>query len=332
MAADPKKLKKLKEINRRDILFCAALGPGKERLLAGSSDHRLYDFDLAAEKIEPLEMEGHESYVSGVVADEETAVSGGYDGRLIWRNLKSHKSTRTIEAHAKWIRRLAASPDGNLIASVADDMVARLWERDSGKLVHELRGHEPRTPHHYPSMLYAAAFSPDGKLLATGDKVGRVIIWDVASGKQEAELTAAGVYTWDPRARRHSIGGIRSLAFSPDGKRLAVGGMGKVGNIDHLGGKARVEIYDWRQGKQTWLFESGKHKGLANQLCFADDGRWLLAAGGAGKGFLLFLDPTAKKSLREEAAPMHVHDAVLAADGRRLYTVGHNRLVTWSLE
>ena len=51
-----------------------------------------------------------------------------------------------------------------------------------------------------------------------------------------------GAGGWDPKARIHSIGGIRSLAFSTDSTQLAVGGTGKINNIDHLEALARVEI------------------------------------------------------------------------------------------
>ncbi len=93
-------------------------------------------------------------------------------------------------------------------------------------------------------MLYAVAISSDGRRLATGDKVGHIVIWDLESGRSLATLEAPELYTWDPVQRRHSIGGIRSLAFSPDGKTLAAGGSGKISNIDHLDGKALVEIFD----------------------------------------------------------------------------------------
>src|SRR4029077_378060 len=185
---------------------------------------------------------------------------------------------------------IAVSPDGKTVASVADDMVCRLWEPATGKMVRELRGHTEKTPHHFLSMLYACAFTPDGRHLATGDKTGHIAIWDVESGKQETTLEAPVMYTWDPVQRRHSIGGIRSLAFSPDGKQLAVGGMGKVGNIDHLEGKARVEGFDWASGKQTAEFPGDKFAGLVNRLAWAPDGSWLLGAGGAGEGYFLFYD------------------------------------------
>jgi WD40 repeat protein len=180
-------------------------------------------------------------------------------------------------------------------------------------------------------MLYAAAFSADGRHLATADKVGHVVVWDVAAGNEVAAVESPGMYTWDPVQRRHSIGGARAVAFSPDGRLLAVGGVGKIGNIDHLDGKARVELFDWRAGKSLGVFESGKFKGLVNQLAFAPDGSWLLGAGGAGEGFLLFLDPATRKAVREEKVPMHVHDFALAEDAGAIYAVGHNKVAVYDL-
>src|SRR5262249_58338688 len=94
--------------------------------------------------------------------------------------------------------------------------------------------------------------------------------------------------------------GIRSVAFSPDGQQLAVGGMGKVGNIDHLEGKTRVEVFDWQKAKQTYEFKGDKFNGLVNHLEFHPAGTWLLGAGGAGDGFLQFFDLKAGKVLRQE--------------------------------
>jgi WD40 repeat protein len=176
-------------------------------------------------------------------------------------------------------------------------------------------------------MLYACAFSADGKFLATGDKVGHVVVWNVTTGQPVTRLDAPGFYTWDPRARVHSIGGIRSLAFSPDGRRLAIGGIGKIGNIDHLDGKARVEVYDWQSGKRTNEFGKGKFNGLVNHLEFHPQGRWLLGAGGAGDGFLLFFDIAANRALREEKVPMHCHSFAISESADTVYVAGHNRLL-----
>jgi WD40 repeat protein len=258
-------------------------------------------------------------------------VSGGYDGNLTWYDTAAGKVVRTHPAHGKWIRKVVASPDGKLVASVADDMACKLWDVAGGKLVRELRGHRELTPHNFGSMLYAVAFSADGTLLATGDKVGHVVVWDVATGKELASVEAPIMYTWDKVQRLHSIGGVRSLAFSPDGKLLAVGGTGKIGNIDHLEAKSRIEVFDWKAGKQVAEFVGDKSQGLVNKLAFAPDGSWLLGAGGAGEGFFVFYDVAAKKPLRYEKLPTHVHDFDLSPACDSVVAVGHNRVTVHKL-
>ena len=90
---DPKQLKRVAEWKSDDILFCIARVPETERLLIGSSDFKVYEFDAAAEKPErtPFEGEGHRSFVTGLALVGDTLVSGGYDGRLVWWNLAEHK-------------------------------------------------------------------------------------------------------------------------------------------------------------------------------------------------------------------------------------------------
>jgi WD40 repeat protein len=330
--ANPEKLKVAKDIGHKAITFALARVPNSLRVFLGGSDFKVYEADLAAAKVEPKELFAHESYVTGVALAGKTLVTGGYDGKLTWFSTEAKKVIRSEAAHAKWIRRVVSSPDGRLVASVADDMVCRLWAADTGKPVTELRGHAEKTPHGFGSMLYAVALSADGKLLATGDKVGKVKVWDVAAGKELAEVHAPIMYTWDPVQRLHSIGGVRSLAFTPDGKTLAVGGTGKIGNIDHLEANARVELFDWAAGKRLTEFVADKSKGLVNRLQFAPDGSWLLAAGGANDGFLLLLDKDAKKTLRQEKVNAHVHDAVLDEKAETVILAGHNKVVVFEMK
>ena len=324
-------LQLVKELSRKEMVFALAHVPGGRRLIFGGSDFGVYDVDLAREKPEPRKLGGHDSYVSGLAIAGRKAVSGGYDGRLIWWDLEAGGPIRKVEAHSKWIRDVAATSDGSLVASVADDMVCRLWDGETGEKRHELSGHAVQTPHHFPSMLYACAFSPDGRYVATGDKVGHVVIWEVDTGRQAAALEAPTMYTWDPKQRRHSIGGIRSLAFSPDGTRLAVGGMGQVGNIDHLEGLARVEVFDWREARRTLEFPGETFKGLVERLVFLPDGDRLLAVGGANDGFLMLLDLKTKAVTLQEKAPAHVHDAALGDTPDLIFSGGHGRLVAHEL-
>lgn len=327
----PQEVKQAKEISRKEILLSIVRLPRSNRVFLGASDGKVYAADVSAEKPEFQEWPGHSSYVTGLALAGTTLVSGSYDGRMVWRDVESGTVIREGEAHSKWIRKVAASSDGRWVASVADDMACRIWDAADGKLLHELRGHAAKTPQHFPSMLYACAFSADGSRLATVDRVGHVVVWDVADGKPLTSVDVAEMYTWDPKQRIHAIGGPRSLAFSPDGRLLAIGGMGKVGNIDHLEGKARVEIFDWQKGERTHEFPGDQFKGLVERLLFAPTGDWLLALGGDNGGFLQLLDLAGNQVARQEKAPTHIHDAAFNDAADQVVAAAHGRLLLWNL-
>ena len=324
-------LKSLKEHSRKEIFFCLARAAGGSRIFAGASDGNVYDLDAQAEKPEYVPLAGHSSFVTGIAIAGDLLVSGGYDCKLLWRTLDGQFAHAVENAHGRWIRKLIASPDGRVIASVGDDMVCRVWEAPTGKQLYELHGHDEQTPNHFPSMLYTCAFSSDGQRLATADKAGRICLWDVSTGVRLKLLEAPGFYTWDPRQRIHSIGGIRSLAFSPDGKTLVAGGIGTIGNIDHLDGPARIELFDVDSGQSIHVF-SGDAKGLVEQLIFHPEGPRLLGFGGDNGGFWQLYDLAEKKVVRSEKAPMHIHSAALNDDATQLFAVGHGKIVVWQVE
>ena len=334
MPANPETPKLVKELPRKEIVFGLARVPGSRRLIFGGSDFQVYEVDFGQEKPEARALGGHESYVTGVAVASggKKAVSGGYDGKLIWWDLEAGSKIRAVEAHSKWIRRVLATPDGSAIVSVADDMACRLWDAETGGLRMEFEGHRAITPHHYPSMLHACAISADGKLVATGDKVGHVVVWDIATKQSVATMEAPTLYTWDPVQRRHSIGGIRALAFSPDGNLLAAGGIGQIGNIDHLEGPPRVEVFDWRKGQRTHEFAGEGSKGMVERLIFLPDGERIISLGGANDGFVWLLDLKTKSVLAQEKAPAHLYDATLGDSPDTLFTAGYHRLAAHEIK
>src|SRR5262249_13673522 len=98
---------------------------------------------------------------------------------------------------------LAIALDGKTLAT-AQERTVRLWDLTTGRQRAILRGHDGDK--------LCAAFSPDGKLLATGegdhDRPGTVRLWDAVTSEQLASLT-------------RQTGRVESVAFSPDGKLLA---------------------------------------------------------------------------------------------------------------
>jgi hypothetical protein len=112
---------------------------------------------------------------------------------------------------------------------------------------------------------------------------------------------------------------------------VAVGGIGRIGNIDHLDGPARIEVFDWQTGKSLFVVAS-KLKGLVEQLRYHPAGHWLLAAGGANDGLFIFLDPAGKKTIHEEKAPLHIHDVDFSDRDSTLYVAGHGRVMTYTVK
>jgi WD40 repeat protein len=333
MSDETIKLQSVKRVPHSQIHFSAARRDGSEMVYCGASDGQVYAVDFAADEPKPdaLPASPHTSYVTGGDVGGQMLVTGGFDRTLAWWNVECRQIVRSKQAHDKWIRKVVASPDGSVVASVADDMRCRLWDLHSGELVYELAGHEPTTPQHFPSMLFTCCFSSDGALLATADKVGHVCIWDAKTGKLVASFDSPEHYTWDGVQRRHSIGGIRSLAFSPDARLIAAGGIAHIDNVDHLGGKALVHVFNWQSGVRTHRFEHDEHNGIVNALRFIDDGHKLIAAGGANEGFFLAMDLDKAEFVAAEKAPMHIHDCCWDEGAKRLYAVGHGHSGAWKI-
>lgn len=76
----------------------------------------------------------------------------------------------------------------------------------------------------------AVAFSPDGKLLASGDRSGAATLSDVASGATTLSfrlVLVSGGSQKDPQGMPDNTA-VEALAFSPDSKTIAVGGAGGI--------------------------------------------------------------------------------------------------------
>jgi WD40 repeat protein len=96
------------------------------------------------------------------------------------------------------------SPDETMFAMyLGGNSPILLWDGRAREPVSRLAGHTDE--------IYGAAFSPDGKVLATGDQGGQVILWDVATRQMLAAL-------------EFPVEGCQRLRFSPDSRTLAFAG------------------------------------------------------------------------------------------------------------
>ena len=348
MPIDPTKLKARLTYNAPCTFFGMAYDPTSNRVYAGGDDNLVYVFDLTAMKFEPLaKWTKHDNYISCMVAiqraGQKVVVSGSYDKTLVWWNPDKGEVVRTILAHDGWVRDLIATPDGSKLISVGDDMFVKVWDTDTGKLLHKLEGHAVLTPQGHVTALYALAISPDGQFIASGDRIGDVRVWSLADGKQVGQFQVPILYTYDGRERKRSLGGIRSLAFSRDGQFIAVGGMGKVGNVDGLAGKVHIEVWEWRKPLLRFACGAEGHIGMNSALQFHPKEDWLIGSGGGSdNAFVAFWQtnpmPASLDPMKKDAPVKHhrikadgyFHRLATLSNGTEFVTAGHHKLIVWT--
>jgi WD40 repeat protein len=237
---------------------------------------------------------------------------------------------------------VAISPDGTRVASGGTDGRIRLWRvgQDPARVppLAKVRGGA------------LVAFSPDGRLLAgAGGIDNRVRLWDAGSGRPLGRPFAG-----------FKNAGVSAMAFSPDGKTIAIEGLQfpmrlwdvatrrPVGPPFRGGDSAAASLAFSGDGKilaagegsgRIWLWDvaTGRRLGpaipafddaMADSVTLNDDGS-LLAAGGGGE-VQLWSVPTRRAlgpPLEDDAPEGHV---AFSADGKTLaYTGEDGQVLLW---
>jgi WD40 repeat protein len=181
------------------------------------------------------------------------------------------------------------SSDGRWLATRnwnAEKEGVKIWEAASRKHVRSVAADQKG--------LIGAAFSRDGKLLAT---IGwhEVRLWDVKTGRARARLKDGQAFA-------------EAVAFAPDGKRLAT--------VERHGGCA-IQLWDTTTGAAK--VAAVGHTYGPRQVAFSPDGRRVVS-GGSTEGTLIVWDvTTAEEKLRVRRKEWLV-DCALSPDGRSLYS------------
>lgn len=312
----------VKDFRHGSPLTAARFDPSGKYLFTAGENSQILRWELA--NAPPTRFNGHASWVRSLAfvpskpgLPEGLMISGDYHGKLLfWTTAEPTNPVvrivhplRTIEAHQGWIRGVAVSADGTLLASCGNDALVRLWSLPEGKLLRTLVGH---TCH-----VYRVGFHPSQPRLISGDLKGVLKDWDVSTGTLVRELDAKVLYKHDA-VFMADIGGVRDLAWSADGTLLLVCGITNVSNAFAGVGNPIVLAYDWSSGKlkQTLTPKEG-FQGTAWGVGHHPSGHVIAAGGGSG-GQLWFWKLDQPQSIHKVVLPQSARDLALHPDGLRL--------------
>ncbi|HEY7424262.1 MAG TPA: sigma-70 family RNA polymerase sigma factor [Gemmataceae bacterium] len=200
-AATGEKLRTLKGHEKwvRSLVFAA----DGRRLFSSSVDGTIRMWD-AANGREQRKLTGQGELA--VSPDGRSLASDSGSNVVLWDLTTGERKATLVMASRNSPGQKVFSPDSRLLAAVNggarrnDPGEVKVWDVATGKLRHSFEGHKTRGG--------SVAFSPDGRMLATGDHNGVLFLWELASGRRRHQFI--GHESW-----------IHALAFSPDGRSLA---------------------------------------------------------------------------------------------------------------
>ncbi|KAF8598370.1 WD40 repeat-like protein [Ceratobasidium sp. AG-I] len=226
-----------------------SISPDGKQIVSGSSDNKLYIWDLKSGAHIAKPLEGHDGWIHSVAfsPNGKLIASGSGDRQIrVWDSHTGDLVSGPFIAHTRGVYSVAFSPDSTRIVSGSLDNTVYIWNVRTGDIVAgPLNGHTDG--------VHSVAFSPNDGCVASGSDDGTIRLWDAQTG------TPMG------SPFNGHTGGVRAVSFSPDGGRVASGSRDST-----------LRIWDLQSGKLIIEPLRG-HTGWVCSVAFSPNGARLVS-------------------------------------------------------
>jgi WD40 repeat protein len=232
-----------------DCVCAVAFSLNSSLIVSGSFDHSAKFWDV--DKLKERRSINYGSVVASVCLWEDIGLlTGDLSGTVqLWQGPSEIPGSPTRSVwlkHKSWVNSIAIHREPGIGDKLTSVRIA------SGASDGTVRIHKDTSLECGAGEVRSVAFSPDGKLLAAGNRYHTVRVWDVASKKEVTTLTGHASDVW-------------SIAFSPDGKTLAAADT------------------DWKKPSRVKLWDTAtwKERGSINtpgeilSIAYSPNGEWL---------------------------------------------------------
>ena len=297
----PEKPNPIAEFEHGDSIYSVAFSPVDPSLIASAGEDKTIKLwnrnnTSAPEAI----LTDHTGEVTSIVFSPtgQFLAGGSLDGTIILWDVSGKRSIKSLEHRVhgtlRDVNAVSFSPNGKWLVSVG--MGVKLWDVTD---IHNPMETPPTLTH--DNWIKTVNFSPDGRLLVTGDLGGTVKIWDMQGEKSIKTLKIDSFpfvsvkFSSDNRLLATSTDYIKlwnmpdwhlhgtiptipnfvlGLAFSQDGKVLASAG-GKITKMESV-----TKLWSMENGAHISSLEG--HADLFTTVTFSPDGTTLANSGDDG--------------------------------------------------
>lgn len=218
-------------------MHSVAFSPDSKQVICVTVENAVQIWDTKIRTTYQQSLKGHQSFVTAVAISPngKQVVSGSYDGPLLLWDTMTGMILQTLEGPDSTIS-AAFSSNGKQIVSGSDNGTVWLWDAVRGIVLHTLDGHT--------NPVDTVAFSPNGKQVASGCQSCFVNLLATRTGLilqtlEDGDRDQVTSYmTFRPT----------SLAFSPNGERIACGysdGTVELGDTATGANLLTLEASDW---------------------------------------------------------------------------------------